>query len=636
MMKKYLIAPVFLLFTAQTLFAQGPCCSEQLAATAMHIWSDSFALDGKPAKWTYDQGVVLEGVAAVWQQTGNGKWFDYIQRSMDFFVNDDGSIKTYKQADYNIDNVKNGTSLLLLYRVTGKEKYWKAATLLREQLRHQPRTNEGGFWHKKVYPYQMWLDGLYMGQPFYAEYAMLAHEDTAFNDIANQFLWMEAHARDAKTGLLYHGWDESRAMDWANKTTGLSPNFWARAMGWYAMALVDALDFFPEQHPRRAELVAILNRTVDALIKVQDRKSGLWYDILDIPENQKNYVEASASSMFVYTIAKGVRKGYLPKSRWKAASKGYKGILKEFIKWEDGHYNFTGTVKVSGLGGKPYRDGSVDYYLDEPVIDNDPKGMGAFIKAAAEMEMVPSLKKGNGKSVLLDYYFNHETKLDITGTMVQHHYTWEDKSNGGYSFLGNIFNSYGVATKRLTEAVTKNALDNTSIYFIIDPDWPKENKNPNYIEPAHIETIYNWVKKGGVLLLFANDSNNVEFTRYNQLAGRFGIHFNENNPRNLVKGNDFPTGTISIPAGNQIFTSAKNIYIKEISTISVQPPATGMLSDKGDVIIAVSKVGKGTVFAIGDPWLYNEYLDGRKLPASLENFQAANDLVQWLLKQTKK
>ena len=160
----------------------------------------------------------------------------------------------------------------------------------------------------------MWLDGLYMGQPFYAEYAMLAHEDTAFNDIANQFLWMEAHARDAKTGLLYHGWDESRAMDWANKTTGLSPNFWARAMGWYAMALVDALDFFPEQHPRRAELVAILNRTVDALIKVQDRKSGLWYDILDIPENQKNYVEASASSMFVYTIAKGVRKGYLPKS----------------------------------------------------------------------------------------------------------------------------------------------------------------------------------------------------------------------------------------------------------------------------------------------------------------------------------
>ena len=121
---------------------------------------------------------------------------------MKFFVNDDGSIKTYKQADYNIDNVKNGTSLLLLYRVTGKEKYWKAATLLREQLRHQPRTNEGGFWHKKVYPYQMWLDGLYMGQPFYAEYAMLAHEDTAFNDIANQFLWMEAHARDAKTGLL--------------------------------------------------------------------------------------------------------------------------------------------------------------------------------------------------------------------------------------------------------------------------------------------------------------------------------------------------------------------------------------------------------------------------------------------------
>jgi unsaturated rhamnogalacturonyl hydrolase len=200
--------------------------------------------------------------------------------------------------------------------------------------------------------------------------------------------------------------------------------------------------------------------------------------------------------------------------------------------------------------------------------------------------------------------------------------------------LGNIFNSYGVSTQKLTEAVSAERLKEADIYFIIDPDWPKENNQPNYIEPAHIETIYNWVKEGGVLMLFANDSNNVEFTRYNQLAGKFGIHFNENKPRNLVKGNDYPTGTINIAKGNKIFKTAQNIYVKEISTLTLNAPAKAVLTDNGDTIVAVSKVGKGTVFAIGDPWLYNEYLDGRKLPAYLENFKAAHDLVQWLIKQT--
>ncbi len=633
--KKNYILVAFLVFISLHSVAQQNCCSALVSQTAMTIWKDSFALDGKPAKWTYDLGVILEGIAAVWKQTGDPQYFNYLQKSMDFYVQNDGTINTYKPSEFNIDHVKNGTSLLTLFRVTGKEKYWKAATLLREQLRNHPRTKEGGFWHKKIYPYQMWLDGLYMAHPFYTEYAMLAHEDSTFNDIANQFIWMEQHARDNATGLLYHGWDESKQMGWANKETGLSPHFWARAMGWYAMALVDVLENFPATHPQRQTLVTILNRTIDAVEKVQDKKSGLWYDILDKPNEKGNYFEASASSMFVYAVAKGVRLGAVPSAKLQIAKKGYQGILKTFIKNEGGQYNLHGTVKVSGLGGKPYRDGSIAYYLGEPVIVNDPKGVGAFIKAAAEMEMLSTMEQGKGKTVLLDYYFNHETTRDITGKMVQHHYIWEEMSNGGFSLLGNIFNSYGVQTKRLTEAVSAEKLKEADIYFIIDPDWPKENKNPNYIETAHIETIYNWVKEGGVLMLFANDSNNVEFTRYNQLANRFGIHFNENNPRNLVKGNDFPSGTVNIPAGNSIFKTAKNIYVKEISTIAVTAPAKAVLTDGGDNIIAVSKIGKGTVFAIGDPWLYNEYVDGRKLPANLENFKAAQDLVQWLIKQTK-
>jgi unsaturated rhamnogalacturonyl hydrolase len=605
-----------------------------VSKTAMNIWKDSFSLDNKPAKWTYDMGVVLEGVFNTWKQTGDPAYFNYVQQSIDFFVQEDGSIKTYKPTEFNIDHVKNGTSVLAMYQVTKKEKYWKAASLIREQLRIHPRTNEGGFWHKKIYPYQMWLDGLYMAQPFYTQYALLSHDDTAFNDIANQFIWMEQHARDEKTGLLYHGWDESKAMGWADKATGKSPHFWGRAIGWYAMALVDVLEYFPADHPKQHALVQILHRTIDGIEKVQDKKSGLWYDLINLPNQKGNYLEASASSMLVYAVAKGVRMGVLPANKIGIAHKGYKGILKTFIKNENGQTNLHGTVKVSGLGGKPYRDGSIAYYLSEEVIVNDPKGVGSFIKAAVEMEKFPDIKLGTGKTILLDYYFNKEMTTDITGKQIQHHYIWEEVSNGGYSFLGNIFNSYGVSTQKLTEAVSAERLKEADIYFIIDPDWPKENNQPNYIEPAHIETIYNWVKEGGVLMLFANDSNNVEFTRYNQLAGKFGIHFNENKPRNLVKGNDYPTGTINIAKGNKIFKTAQNIYVKEISTLTLNAPAKAVLTDNGDTIVAVSKVGKGTVFAIGDPWLYNEYLDGRKLPAYLENFKAAHDLVQWLIKQT--
>jgi len=633
-MKKYFEFLLAFLLLSFNVSAQKNCCARAVALTAMQQWPDSFSLNNRPAKWTYDMGVILEGITDVWKQTGNGTYFQYIQKQIDFFVDKEGNINTYKLEDYNIDNVKNGTSLLMLYRVTGKEKYWKAATRLREQLRNHPRTMQGGFWHKKIYPNQMWLDGLYMAQPFYAEYAMLAHEDTSFNDIANQFIWMEQHAIDPITGLLFHGWDESKQMGWANKTTGQSPQFWGRAIGWYMMALVDALDFFPHKHPQRDALIAILNRTTDAIKKVQDNKTGLWWDILDRPDVANNYFESSASSMFVYAIAKGVRLGYLPQNQFSVAQKGYKGILKKFIKHKDGNTHLEGTVQVSGLGGKPYRDGSIEYYLKEPVITNDPKGVGSFIKAAVEMEMQPQLKQGNGKTVLLDYYFNKETAKDITGTIQQTHYIWEQKDNGGFSLLGDIFKSYGMQTQSLTTAPTEVNLKDAAIYFLIDPDWPKENKNPNYIEEKHISAIYNWVKAGGVLMMFANDSNNVEFKNYNLLAEKFGIHFNENNPRNQVNGNDYPAGTVSIPKANAIFKTAKNIYIKEISTLSLKEPAKAVLTDKGDALIAISKLGKGTVFAIGDPWLYNEYLDGRKLPAYLENFSAAHDLVRWLIKQT--
>ena len=632
---RYIRIILILLLTVNTVTAQQKPLSQQMTATAMNVWKDSFALDGKPARWSYDMGVILKGVEGVWLNTGDATYFNYIQHLMDFYIAEDGSIKDYKKDEFNIDHINNGKLCLLLYRVTGKEKYLKAANLLRQQLREHPRTKEGGFWHKKIYTNQMWLDGLYMGEPFYAEYAWLAHEDTAFNDIANQFIWIEQHTRDTKTGLLYHAWDESKEQEWANKQTGTSPNFWARAMGWYGVALVDVLDYFPADHPKRKMLVDILNQFVNAIEKVQDVKTGLWYDILDQPNKKPNYTEASASSMFVFTIAKAVRKRYIPASKISIAKKGYAGIVKQFIKTENGQTNLYGTVKVSGLGGKPYRDGSFEYYMKEPVIVNDPKGMGAFILASNEMEMLPTQSNGKGKLVVMDNYFNRETKKDAFGNTVVFHYKWQEQDNGGFSFFNYLVNKNGASTTLLDAAPTAANLKNAAIYFLIDPDWPKENKTPNYIEPAHIDALYNWVKAGGVLVMMANDSNNVEFKHYNELAIKFGIKFNEN-VRHDVINNQFEQGALPIPADHRVFKNIKKVFIKQLCTQTLQKPATTLYTENGEVLMSMSKVGKGTVFAVGDPWFYNEYMDGRKLPLEYENYKAGDELIKWLLKQTKK
>ncbi|MBC7903234.1 MAG: glycoside hydrolase family 88 protein [Gemmatimonadaceae bacterium] len=629
-----LVFATALLLSNVDAYSQPKLWSREMVATSMNLWKDSFSFGGRPARWSYDQGVILKGVEAVWNASADVRYFDYIQKSVDFFVDENGGIRGYRPDEFNIDHVNNGKLILLMYRVTGKEKYRKAADLLRGQLREHPRTSEGGFWHKKIYPYQMWLDGLYMGEPFYAEYAMTFQEDTAFNDITRQFVLMEKHARDSKTGLLYHGWDESRQQKWADKTTGLSPNFWARAMGWYGMAMVDALDYFPKDHPGRKSITDILVRYAKAITAYQDQKSGVWYDILDKHTTKGNYLEASGSAMITYTLAKGIRKGYLPASYKAAANKGYAGLVKEFIETDsNGQVNLKGTVSVSGLGGNPYRDGSFEYYMSEKVIVNDPKGMGAFIKCAAEMEALPNTTAGLGKTVMLDNFFNNEKKKDPNGKTMRFHYTWDDKTYGGYAMLGDIFGLQGVKTASLPEAPTAANLKNAQFYVIVDPDNKKESENPNYMTAEHVKVIRDWVSKGGLLVLFHNDSINTEFENFNKLPEAFGIHFNQNS-LNPVQGNQYEQGAFAITAQDGIFKTSKKIYIKELSSLRLSKPAVPVFTRKGEVIMAVSKLGKGTVFAVGDPWFYNEYVDGRKLPAEYENYKAATDLVRWLIKQS--
>ena len=606
--------------------------SERLAHTVMNHWKDSFSVNGYASKWSYDMGVVLKGMENLWQNTGDVTYFNYIQMQMNYYVNEDGSIKSYKPDEFNIDHINNGKQVLLMYKILGKEKFLKAANMLREQLKKQPRTNEGGFWHKKIYPYQMWLDGLYMGEPFYAEYAQLMHEDAAFDDIANQFIWMEKHARDPQTGLLYHAWDESKQQAWANKETGCSSFFWARAIGWYANALVDVLDYFPASHPKRQELINILNRLVNAVEKEQDPTTGLWYDILHYsgPGKEKNYFEASASSQFVYAIAKGVRLGYLPAAKLKIAEKGYKGINEKFIKEENGQTNLYGTVKVSGLGGNPYRDGSFNYYMSEPVIVNDAKGVGACLLAATEMELIPTLSVGKGKSVVLDRYFNSEKRKDATGTQVYWHYIWEERSHPGFSTWGKIFTNHGAKLKTLDEAPTAEKLKGANVYIIVDADHVKDNPVPNPITDKDAKAIAAWVKQGGVLLLMGNDSANCDLQGFNRLSKLFGIGFTDISA-NMVKNDNYPTGAVVVEKANEVFQPVK-MYLKEISLLEVKSPARLLVKNGNDNVMAVCNYGKGKVLVLGDPWIYNEYIDGRKLPAEYQNYKAATDLVKWLLK----
>jgi unsaturated rhamnogalacturonyl hydrolase len=444
---------------------------------------------------------------------------------------------------------------------------------------------------------------------------------------------MEEHARDPKTGLLYHGWDESKQERWANKATGLSSQFWGRAMGWYMMALVDTISYYPDDDPGRKQLIGMLERDAAAVARYQDGASGLWYEVLDKAGTKGNYLESSASCMFVYALARGVRQGYLPQRYLANAERGYQGILSHFIQTGPGDdVSLTGTVKVGGLGGDPYRDGSYAYYLSEKIATNDAKGVGAYLLAGAEMENAPNAKLGRGQTVLLDAWFNSQKHSDAFGQQIYYHYKWNDQSNNGYSLLGYIFNNFGAQTETLYTAPTLAALHQAQVYIIVSPDIPVKNPNPHYMQPEDASQVAEWVKAGGVLVIMENDQANADLDHMNLLAGKFGIHFN-NVLRNQVDGNKFEMGKIALDGGGPVFHDPHTIYMKDICTISVSSPAISLLGDRGDILMASAKYGKGTVFATVDPWLYNEYTDGRKLPAEYDNYAAGRELVRWILSQ---
>lgn len=361
----------------------------RIADSFIQLYPDTIAYknEAKSYKWNYEQGLMCEAFYHMWLHTKNNKYFDYLKQNIDYYIENDGTIKTYKLYDFNIDNITPGKILLRLYSDLKEEKYKKAADTLRKQLTLHPRTNEGGFWHKKIYPYQMWLDGLYMAEPFYTLYSQMFNDSSSFDDIANQFLYIQKHLKDEKTGLYYHGWDESKSQKWADPITGRSSNFWGRSIGWFMMALVDVLEIFPQDHPKRNNLLKIFVNLSESLKSFRDSKSKLWYQVLDKIDSSGNYIEASASLMFIYSFAKGSNKRYLSENFLKIAEESFKAVFEKLVTVDSkGNIYLSNVCSVAGLGGNPYRDGSFEYYIAEPKRTNDFKGYGPFLLAAIELE----------------------------------------------------------------------------------------------------------------------------------------------------------------------------------------------------------------------------------------------------------
>lgn len=353
-------------------------------------WNVEKAKEGvTKAGWNYIDGCMIMAMIEIYQATGEKKYYDFADAFIDYRVKEDGTIAGYSVEEYNIDNVNAGKTLLSLYEINGKEKYRKAIDLIYSQVQNQPRTKEGNFWHKKIYPHQVWLDGLYMGQPFYMEYETKFNHKKNYQDIFAQFANVVKYMRDETTGLYYHGYDSSKEMFWCNKETGLSQHFWLRAIGWYSMAILDTLskcDASESYQEEYQDLQQVFVELMDSMLRFQD-ESGMWYQLPALGGKEPNYLETSGSAIMAYSLLKGVRLGFLPESYREHGLRAFHGICDKYLKEEKGSLSLDGICLVAGLGpaDNTRRDGTFEYYMSEPIVKDDAKGVGPLLLAYTEL-----------------------------------------------------------------------------------------------------------------------------------------------------------------------------------------------------------------------------------------------------------
>lgn len=355
------------------------------------IWNIENIQKGKEPAWNYIDGCMMTSLYTIYRLTGNRKYLDFIDNFVDYYVFDDGTIRGYEMSTYNVDNINEGRVLFDLYKETGKPKYKRAINLLYSQLQSQPRTEGGNFWHKKIYPNQVWLDGLYMAQVFYTRYETTYNRGRNYGDIVKQFrnVWLNMYDNDKK--LYYHGWDTSKQAFWADPETGLSKSFWLRSIGWYTVGLVDAISYFDLSRPNlKTELITIFRKTIEGLEQYIDPEKHMFWQVVDQMGREGNYVETSGSAMIAYAMMKGARLGFVDRRFAAVGEKIFNGICREYLTETDGELNLGGICLMAGLGpeSNPARDGTYEYYISEPVVENDAKGTGPFVMAYTEIKML--------------------------------------------------------------------------------------------------------------------------------------------------------------------------------------------------------------------------------------------------------
>ncbi|HZY63758.1 MAG TPA: glycoside hydrolase family 88 protein [Edaphobacter sp.] len=478
------------------------------------------------ASWS-DEGILLDGLAAEWHTTAVGQDFHFIKAAVDRYLAANGG---------NVNDVAMGQPVLLVYRVTEKPQYYKAAQALHDKLAASKDAAQAA--------------------PFLAMYAATFHQPEAFSGIAKALLAAKTHMQRSA----------------------------------YAAALVDTLAWMPTEQAQRLELISALKSAVATA------------------EKDKTATKAPENLMLVYAVAKGVRLGFLPQSYESRAEQGWDAAQKELVSHDGGKMSLKSAA-------------------------NDGKTTGAFLLAGSEMEQTATQALGQGKTALVDAWFNSQTRKNAAGQTELYHYKWTDDTNNGFAFFGRAFQRYGVKLAEEKTAPTAADLKKAQIYILPSPDIPSKNPNPHYMDAKSVNVIADWVKAGGTLLLMENDGPNAEFEHFNKLSDRFGIHFNQVLINHVI-GNDYPAGTVMIPAGTGVFAHPHQAYMKDTCSITPSSPAKAVVTKGKDVMIAVAKYGKGTVFAVVDPWLYNEYVDRRNhLPVAYDNFDAAVDLVGWIVKQ---
>ena len=357
------------------------------------LWNVESIKLGKEPHWNYIDGCMMTSLLELYKETNDKKYINFVKDFIDYYVFDDGTLRGYHMENYSTDDICESRVLFELYRLTGKEKYSKAIELTYKQVMHQPRTKEGNFWHKKIYPNQVWLDGLFMAQPFYTLYETIRNKKQNYVDIIHQFKNVRRIMFNPEKKLYYHGYDSSKSMFWADKTTGLSKNFWLRAMGWYVVAIVDVMGYMEDDKAKKEFFSPLLKEIIDGLLLYQDQDSSLFYQVVDMKDKAGNYLETSGSALISYAILKGVRLNAL-ELRYQAIGLDiFNGICTKYLTEKNGSLNLGGICLVAGLGPENNlrRDGTFEYYISEPIVENDAKGVGPLIMAYTEVKKV--LKK---------------------------------------------------------------------------------------------------------------------------------------------------------------------------------------------------------------------------------------------------